>query len=74
MTRTAQRIMVMLSAAGLLASSPGFTRETSSHVLADAVTGRIKPAKITVQPAPNAAPPKSRRCRDSISGAGASAD
>jgi hypothetical protein len=56
MTRTASGIMVMLSAAGLLASPPGFGREASSHVLTDVVTGRIKPAKITVQPAPNAAP------------------
>ena len=56
MRRTARGIMVMVSAAGLLASPPGLGREASSHVLTDVVTGRIKPAKITVQPAPNAAP------------------
>jgi hypothetical protein len=56
MTRTARGIMMMLFAAGLLASPPGFGREASSHVLADAVTGAIKPAKITVQSAPRAPP------------------
>src|SRR5690348_4956689 len=56
MRRTARGIMVMLSAAGLLAGPPSFSRETSSHVLADVVTGKIKPAKITVQPTPNTAP------------------
>src|SRR5437762_3047219 len=53
MTRIARRIMVMLSVAGALASAPGYSGEPSSHVLADAVTGKIKPAKITAQPAPN---------------------
>ncbi|MFL6606539.1 MAG: hypothetical protein ACJ8R9_35140 [Steroidobacteraceae bacterium] len=56
MRRTTRGIMLVLSAIGLLSSPPGSAREPSSHVLADAVTGRIKPAKITVQPAPNAAP------------------
>jgi len=55
MTRTSRGIMLMLSAAGLLTGPPSFSRETSTHVLADVVAGKIKPAKITVQPAPNSA-------------------
>jgi hypothetical protein len=47
--------MLMLSAAGLLIGPPSFSRETSTHVLADVVSGKIKPAKITVQPVPDSA-------------------
>src|SRR3569833_2595085 len=55
MTRTSRGIMLMLSAAGLLTGPPSFSRETSTHVLADVVAGKIKPAQLTVQPAPNSA-------------------
>jgi hypothetical protein len=56
MKRTSKGIMVMLSAVGLLADPIASAGETSKHVLQDAAAGTIKPAKITVQPAPNAAP------------------
>jgi hypothetical protein len=56
MMRTASGFMVLLSASALLAGPPSFSREASSHVLADVVTGKIKPAKITAQSAPGVAP------------------
>jgi hypothetical protein len=56
MKRTAKRIMVMLSVLGLLAAPIAFAQETGKHIVADAATGKIRPAKITVQPGPNMAP------------------
>jgi hypothetical protein len=56
MKRTARRIMVVLSAFGLCVGSIASAQEKSKHVLVDAATGTIKPGKITVQTAPNAAP------------------
>jgi hypothetical protein len=56
MKSTARRIMVVLTAFGLCVGSIASAQEKSKHVLVDAATGTIKPAKITVQAAPNAAP------------------
>ncbi|MDB6089142.1 MAG: hypothetical protein JWN85_1926 [Gammaproteobacteria bacterium] len=54
MNKTARRIMVMLSVCGVLAAQFVSAQEASKHVLRDAVTGTIKPAKIAVRPASNA--------------------
>lgn len=55
MTRTTRSLAFALAAAGLLVGS-ATAQEPGKHVLHDAATGKIKPAKITVRPAPNAAP------------------
>jgi len=47
-------LTLALTAGGLLAGTA--SAEPSKHVLRDVVTGKIKPAKITVRPTPNAAP------------------
>jgi hypothetical protein len=47
--------LVVLLAVGLYAGATASAQERSKHVLHDAATGKIKPARITVQPAPNAA-------------------
>lgn len=56
MKRTVKRILVVLSAVGLFAGGTAAAQERSKHVLHDVVTGAIKPPKITLQTAPNAAP------------------
>ena len=56
MKRTARRLMVVLSAFGLGVGAIASAQETSKHVLVDAATGTLKPAKITVQTSPNARP------------------
>src|SRR5712692_9507209 len=47
---------VALFAIGLFAGATASAQERSKHVLHDAATGEIEPAKITVRPALNAAP------------------
>jgi hypothetical protein len=47
---------VALFAIGLFAAATVSAQERSKHVLQDAANGELKPAKITVRPAPNAAP------------------
>jgi hypothetical protein len=47
---------IALSAIGLFGGSIAIAQLGSNHVLLDAATGKIERAKITVQPAPNAAP------------------
>src|SRR2546427_1767716 len=56
MKRTVQGTLVALSAIGLFAIATASAQERSNHVLHDAATGELKPEKITVQSAPNAAP------------------
>src|SRR5713101_3086889 len=56
MKGTARGTLVALSAIGLFAVATAFAQERSNHVLHDAATGELKPEKITVQSAPNAAP------------------
>ena len=55
MRRVTKVVTAILSLVGLLGGQPTLSRETSNHVLADAVMGKIKPAKIMVQPVPGAA-------------------
>jgi hypothetical protein len=55
MTRTIRAVALTLTAVGLLAGT-ATAQERSKHVLRDVVTGKITRAKITVRPAPNAAP------------------
>jgi hypothetical protein len=54
MTRTIRALALALAAVGLLAGT-ATAQERSKHVLHDVVTGKIKPAQITVRPAPDAA-------------------
>jgi hypothetical protein len=56
MKRTLKGIFVALSAIGLFAVATASAQERSNHVLHDAATGELKPEKIMVQSAPNAAP------------------
>src|SRR3981081_3979119 len=56
MKRTVKVVWIALLAIGLFAGANASAQEHSKHVLHDAATGEIKAARITVQPAPNAAP------------------
>jgi hypothetical protein len=56
MKRTVKGAWVALFAIGMFAGATVSAQELSKHVLQDAATGELKPAKITVRPAPNAAP------------------
>jgi hypothetical protein len=56
MKRILKGALVTLCAIGIFASAIASAQERSKHVLRDAATGKIKPAKIRVQPSPNAAP------------------
>ena len=56
MKGTAKEVLVVLCTVGLFAAGTAAAQERSKHVLHDVVSGAIKPAKITVQAAPNAAP------------------
>ncbi len=56
MKGTVKGAWVALFAIGLFACATASAQERSTHVLHDAATGEIKPARITVQPAPNVAP------------------
>jgi hypothetical protein len=56
MNGTVKRAWVALFAIGFFAGATVSAQEPSKHVLQDAATGEIKPAKITVRPALNAAP------------------
>jgi hypothetical protein len=56
MKRTVEGALVALAAIGLFGCATASAQEGSKHVLHDAATGDLKPAKLTVQPALNAAP------------------
>lgn len=56
MKRTPKSVLVALCALGCAAGGTAAAQERSKHVLYDIVTGVIKPATITVQTAPGAAP------------------
>jgi hypothetical protein len=56
MKRIVKGTLVALSAIGLFAGGTASAQEHRKHVLHDAASGELKPAKITVQPALNAAP------------------
>src|SRR5205807_5461302 len=56
MKRTVKGALIALSAIGLFASATAAAQQRSTHVLQDAATGKIQPARITLQPAPDAAP------------------
>src|ERR1700739_1097003 len=51
MQRTVRRTLVALSTVGLAAGGSAIAQERSKHVLLDAATGAIKPAKLTIQTA-----------------------
>jgi hypothetical protein len=55
MRRVTKVVTAILALVGLVSGQVTLSRETSNHVLADAVMGKIKPAKIMVQPVPGAA-------------------
>ena len=53
---TVKGACLALLAIGLFSGASASAQERSKHVLHDAATGEIKPAKLTVRPALNAAP------------------
>jgi hypothetical protein len=55
MRRTMTAVLLAASALGLFGGTAA-AQERSQHVLRDVVTGKIKPAQITVRPTPDAAP------------------
>ena len=56
MKRTVKGALIALWAIGLFAGATAAAQQRSTHVLQDAATGKIQPARITLQPAPGAAP------------------
>lgn len=56
MRRRVKEVLVAVSAIGFIASATAFAQERREHVLRDAATGDLRPAKITVRPSPFAAP------------------
>src|SRR5262249_23069487 len=55
MKRTIKQTLVALSAIGVFGCATTAAQQPSKHVLQDAATGHVQPAKITLQPTPGAA-------------------
>jgi len=55
MKRTIKQTLVALSAIGVFGCATTAAQQPSKHVLQDAATGHVQPARITLQPTPGAA-------------------